>query len=185
MIVTSVTDLAHCILRQLVHPGDAVVDATLGNGNDTMLLRELVGRSGKVYAFDIQSEAIAHARTRIPVAEQDNIEWILDSHARLNRYVHDSVRAVVFNLGYLPGADHSISTAWASTKLALEQSLERICVQGAVIIAAYLGHDHGAEYGALKAYLSELSPRDFKVSELCAINQSTEAPRLLLCQRVR
>ena len=48
----------HFILEHLGE-GEVAVDFTMGNGGDTLFLSKTVGESGKVYAFDIQEEALA------------------------------------------------------------------------------------------------------------------------------
>ena len=56
------TEMAHLWLRERVNAGAFVVDATTGNGHDTVFLAELVGVDGKVIAFDIQADALKAAR---------------------------------------------------------------------------------------------------------------------------
>ena len=51
--------LARDVLIQAVQPGDTVIDATMGNGHDTQFLCERVGPAGRVYAFDVQEQAVA------------------------------------------------------------------------------------------------------------------------------
>ena len=106
--------LAHLMLRQFVHTGDTVVDATCGNGNDTLLLAELVGATGRVWAFDIQATAIGHtARKLVDAGWAERAELVHGGHEAMAERVPDGVGAVVFNLGYLPGGDRTIITKGA------------------------------------------------------------------------
>lgn len=58
-----VTVLLHEAVASLgLSPGDIVVDCTLGGGGHTRLLLEAVGNEGKVFAFDRDPRAIAHAQ---------------------------------------------------------------------------------------------------------------------------
>ena len=106
---------AHELVRERLRPGDIAVDATAGNGVDTLILARLVGERGQVYAFDIQEQALAATRARLENAgAAAHVKLIHDSHARLEHYLspdqHGRVAAVMFNFGYLPGGDPSIIT---------------------------------------------------------------------------
>ncbi|OHX48046.1 hypothetical protein BB776_04770, partial [Planococcus salinarum] len=96
MTLMRVLPFTKYLLEQSVTIGDNVIDATAGNGYDTLFLAQLTAGSGKVYAFDIQEDAV-HA-TRDRVKEFDNVDVILDSHANIGRYVKDEIGAAVFNL---------------------------------------------------------------------------------------
>ena len=92
----------HEFLSEYLKPGDRAVDATAGNGWDTLKLCELVGDSGKVYAFDIQEEAIEHTRERLKEAGlDDRAELFVCSHSRAGEIVTEPIRAFTMNLGYL------------------------------------------------------------------------------------
>ncbi len=79
----------------------------MGNGNDTVFLAK---SSKKVYAFDIQEEAIAKTKAKLTGQGISNVELILDGHENLEQYVHTPLRAAIFNLGYLPSADKTVIT---------------------------------------------------------------------------
>lgn len=44
---------SHQLLTEIVQPGDVVIDATMGNGHDTLFLSELVQSTGRVFSFDV------------------------------------------------------------------------------------------------------------------------------------
>ena len=119
------TARAHRELAALVREGDLVVDATAGNGHDTAFLAARVGERGRVLAFDIQADAIASARARVEaLGLAGRVTFLHASHTTLVEHVEPgSVAAVVFNLGYLPGGDHSLITREEETLLALDQAL--------------------------------------------------------------
>ena len=103
------------LLKEVIDKNSVVVDATAGNGNDTLFLAKTSAK--KVYAFDIQTLAIDNTRKLIKEAElTDKCEIILDSHFEFDKYINEKIRAVVFNLGYLPNADHE------STSLSIYKS---------------------------------------------------------------
>ncbi len=124
------------------HEGDEsiVVDATMGNGNDTAFL---AGLSKKVYAFDVQEQAIGKTSQRLSDLGIENTELILDGHENLDHYVREPIRAAIFNLGYLPSADKSVITKPHTTLEAIEKILDRLEVGGRLAIMIYYGHDGG------------------------------------------
>ncbi|MEO0576380.1 MAG: class I SAM-dependent methyltransferase [Pseudomonadota bacterium] len=142
------TQRAHRALEQHVSVGDVVVDATVGNGHDTVTLAALVGPSGHVFGFDIQQQAIDATARRVATAQfQERVTLLHQSHdtliTTLARAGVSSVKAVVFNLGYLPGSDKSVTTTTISTQNALDQSLSLIGESGLLCIMAYRGHPAG------------------------------------------
>ena len=122
----------HDWISRVVLPGDTVVDATAGNGHDTVFLARLAGPSGQVHAFDVQEEAIRATRERL---EKEGlltsaVHLHLASHDRLAELVTGPVKAVVFNLGYLPGGDKKTVTRTGCTLAALEQAAALIAPNG-------------------------------------------------------
>lgn len=138
-----VTELAHLLIERFVQEGDRVVDATVGNGHDTLFLSDLVGPGGKVYGFDIQMTAIDAARIR--VGNRDNVQFIHAGHELLSSYVAEEVRAVMFNLGYLPRGDKAVTTLPDTTLQALTLAYERLSTPGVISIVVYPGHEGGKD----------------------------------------
>ena len=109
MIVTKITDIAKLFWKEHINDRDIVLDATLGNGNDSLFLSKLVGSKGKVYSMDIQKKALDMTREKMD-SSMSNINLILDSHENLDKYIKEKLSLVVFNLGYLPGENNEITT---------------------------------------------------------------------------
>ena len=86
------------ILKHLKE-GDTAVDFTMGNGNDTAFLSMTVGESGRVYAFDIQQQALDNTAARLAEHERTNVALIKDSHSNVKEYVKEPICAGLFNLG--------------------------------------------------------------------------------------
>ena len=107
-----ITQWCAAFIRQQVQEGDFCIDATMGNGNDTLLLSQLCGESGKVLAFDIQEQALNATQKKLTAGHAPkNYRLLLESHANMAEYAApDSVSCIVFNFGYLPGGDHSLAT---------------------------------------------------------------------------
>lgn len=177
--------LAAEIRAKVILPGDTVIDATVGNGHDTCDLARLVGERGHVYGFDIQEQAISSAQRKLQ--EQglsDRCTLIHDSHAHISQYVHEPVSAVVFNLGWLPGGDKSITTVWDSTFEALKQALTLLLPGGVCTVCAYPGHEAGNhEREQLSLFLAELSNREYIVLHQRFINASQGSPECYAVQK--
>ncbi|MDQ0430423.1 16S rRNA C1402 N4-methylase RsmH [Planomicrobium stackebrandtii] len=170
------------LLEQAISPGDSVVDGTAGNGHDTHFLAGLTGASGKVFAFDIQEEAIRATAERVNGFQ--HVELVHDSHAKIKEYVSSSISAAVFNLGYLPKGDHSIITKAQSTLAALEQCLELLQVKGLLLVVVYSGHDGGSEErDAVLKFVSALPQKSFDVLKYEFINQQHSPPFLLAVEK--
>ena len=135
------------LLRDCIRAGDLVIDATAGNGHDTLFLAECVGPAGRVLAFDVQPDAIKAARARVTAAGCDErVAFHQTSHARLAGFAAaDSVAAIMFNLGYLPGGDHGLTTHWPETRAALEAAAQCLKPGGVLSVVCYPGHSAGAE----------------------------------------
>ena len=177
--------LAADYMMRMIRPGDAVVDATMGNGKDTLFLCELVGEGGHVYAFDVQAEAVERTRERVNEAGfTDRTTLLLAGHETMKEHVPAGVQAVMFNLGWLPGAQHIVTTQTETTLKAVSAALDLIVPGGIVTVCVYPGHDEGTrELEALKAYVSGLSVRTFNVLYHSFVNASSQTPQLFLIQR--
>lgn len=170
---------AHGWISSAVLPGDTVVDATAGNGHDTVFLARLAGPAGHVHAFDVQEEAIRSTRERMEEAGllTPNVHLHLSSHDRLAELVSGPVKAIVFNLGYLPGGDKKTVTRTDSTLAALEQAAALIAPNGLLSVMCYPGHEGGAaEAEAVEALLSRLPHHAWRTGKYQLLNTGSPAP---------
>ncbi len=177
--------LSHLFLRERVRPGDRVVDATCGNGHDALLLARLVGEGGRVFAFDLQGEALAATRALLAGAGVlDRVELLAAGHERLAEFVREPVAAVVFNLGYLPGGDKGITTRPDTTRQALASALELLLPGGLLLVVVYTGHPGAREEEeVVLAFASGLDPRRFNAWTARQANRSATAPYAVLVER--
>jgi SAM-dependent methyltransferase len=177
--------LSHLLIRQFVRAGDRVVDATCGNGHDTLLLAELTGSSGRVWAFDIQQKAIEATAGRLAEAGGcDAVVLVHGGHETMAEHCSGPVKAVVFNLGYLPGGDRSLVTRPESTLAGLEQSFKILQPGGIVLFTLYPGHEGGGqECAALETRLAQLPPAGFHVWRMGQLNVPATAPYVILIQK--
>jgi len=178
--------LCHFLLRERVQPGDRVVDATCGNGQDTLLLAELVGGGGKVWAFDIQGEALTRTSARLRAAGCGaQVELLQAGHERLAELVSGPLQAVIFNLGYLPAGNREIRTAAATTGKALAQAAALLAPGGIILLAVYTGHDGGMEeWGTVREWGAALDPREFNAWQARQMNRSEAAPFVVFVEKV-
>ncbi len=176
--------LSHLLLRRFIQPGSRVIDATCGNGKDTLLLAELVGDTGHVWAFDIQEEALDRTAQRVTEQNlQQRVSLLHASHERMQELVKPPLHGVVFNLGWLPGAAREVATCTTTTLTALEASLQLLAPAGLVLITCYPGHAGGdQEAAAVQEWATALSSRSYFVWRMGQLNVSSDAPFCLLIQ---
>jgi SAM-dependent methyltransferase len=160
-----------------IRPHAAAVDCTMGNGNDTLALSRMMGETGRVYAFDIQAQALENTKKLLEAENApENYTLILDSHAEILRYIpeNEDVCCVMFNLGWLPGADHSTFTLRESTMRAVEGAVKLLAPDGIILVAVYPGHPEGKLEGEmLYEYFGTFDRRQWCVSRVQIINSPT------------
>ncbi|MGM8216539.1 class I SAM-dependent methyltransferase [Bacillaceae bacterium W0354] len=172
---------AHDLLRQSVHSGDVVVDATLGNGHDSLWLSELVGHTGKVMAFDIQEQAIKQSKALFQAKGITNVECILAGHEHakdeLNKRHITVIDGAIFNLGYLPGSNKQITTTGKTTIEAIDQLFQMLKKERYITLVVYPGHEEGnKEKTILFNYLKTFPAKLADISTYQMVNRSDKAP---------
>ena len=175
--------LSHFIMRNFVRKGDKAVDATCGNGHDTSLLAALVGLNGQVWGFDIQERAIAETGRRLAEAGLDGqVTLVQAGHEDMAQHLNAPVNAILFNLGYLPGGDHSIITRPETTGIALQHSLKLLAPGGIVMVTVYPGHV-GGETQTVDDWAAGLEPRQYHSWRMGQMNVISSAPYCILVQK--
>ena len=177
-----ITLLAHAYLDLVVKEGDTVVDATTGNGHDTLYLAQKVGPQGTVYAFDVQENALAHTASLLDESKLSNrVNLINESHICISGHVKVPIAAAVYNLGYLPGGDHSIVTEAHTTCESIKQALALLKPGGLITITLYPGHPEGRrEKEKLIPFCESLSPAEYTALHMERLNRQTTPPELLI-----
>ena len=149
-----------------LRPGDTAADFTMGNGHDTEFLSKAVGPEGKVYAFDVQESAIRSTKERLSASCPDNYTLILGSHHLAREYIREPIKAGMFNLGWLPGGDRSVTTQRSTTIPAVRDAISLLDSDAILTVAVYPGHPEGFEEGReIESFLSGLSR--FRVCATC------------------
>ena len=180
-LITRTTEFAMSVTLAYVRPGDTVIDATCGTGRDTAALAEAVGEEGRVFAFDIQKEALELTEKRLRAGGFSNVRLICGSFVRMDEYVSEgSASAAVFNLGYLPGGDHSVTTTAEETLRGIETALKTIRPGGIVTAVLYDGHPEGAEEKKrVLEWAGTLEPKRYHAVFTDMLNQGNHPPEIL------
>ena len=173
------------LLRQAAGPGAVVIDGTMGNGYDTLWLAELVGETGRVYAFDIQREAVERTRARLDEAGlAGRVTLFHAGHEHIPELVPEPVDAAVFNLGWLPGTDKALRTRADTTLLAVNAALDKLKQGGLLTVCAYPGHEEGrVERDALIQWAQSLPPAQYGAMIRAYLNQPNDPPVLFAVKK--
>ncbi len=180
----SAVRLSHLYASAVIQPNDIVIDATCGNGFDTIFLAEKVGSEGKVYGFDIQDIAIESThRALLAKGLLNQSELLCCSHSEMINNIPTeligTVTCIMFNLGYFPGGDKTLITMPDTTLIALQQSLALISVGGIITICAYRGHEGGSEEEkVVEEFCTQLSKTSFNCLKTEHINEQPNRPVL-------
>ncbi len=180
-VLQPILTFAHQLLRQTIRLGDTVVDATMGNGHDSVFLARCVGTHGTVWAFDVQADALSATAKRAEAAGiAAQLRLLHRGHEHLAQYVRAPVQAAIFNLGYLPGADKNLTTRADTTEAALNALLPLLAPGGLIVLVIYGGHPQGAlEQTAVEAWARALPQQDYAVLRYQFANQINQPPYLL------
>lgn len=178
---------SHELLSDIIEIGDQVVDATMGNGNDTLFLAEKVGTSGHVYAFDVQEQALINTTEKLKKHDCDKqVTLFLKGHETINDVlmVDQTIKAAVFNLGYLPKSDKQITTQKRTTIIALKALMDHLVEKGRIILVIYDGHEEGkAEKEEVISFVTTLPQENFSVLNYQFINQKNDPPSLICIEK--
>ncbi|MFZ5596598.1 MAG: class I SAM-dependent methyltransferase [Bacillota bacterium] len=175
--------------RVFIHPslvdGAVAVDATAGNGHDTLFLAENVGPGGKVYALDIQEEALRAAMKRLDAAGVcERVFFLQRGHEEMGSIIDRPVDAVMFNLGYLPGGDKTVATKPGTTIAGLTAAMKLLRPGGRMSVVAYTGHAGAREEaGAVGRLLSGVEEKNFHVQKMVFWNSCKDSPELYFVTR--
>jgi predicted methyltransferase len=158
------TQRAQQAVAAVVAASDRAIDATMGNGHDTVFLARQVAPDGEVAAFDIQTAALHETQQRLDEAGLLSLAHLYHcGHEHMLQQLPDDwrgrVSAVMFNLGYLPGSDKTIITQATSTIAALHQALALLRPGGLLSVLLYRDHaGAGSESDAVTRWFQDLSP---------------------------
>ena len=180
------TQLAHLILKGAIRDGDTVIDATAGHGHDTVFLAQCVGAHGRVLAFDLQEIAIQSARTKVEMAGlASRVEFHQTSHARMAEHAAaGAVATAMFNLGYLPGENHAMTTVTSETLAALAAAAGLLKSGGLLSVVCYPGHPAGAlETAGVESWLGAQTAHGWQIAKYGMLGTRMPAPWLFVARK--
>ena len=183
--MVKLTDLHKHFILEHLHEGEVAADFTMGNGNDTLFLSQVVGEHGRVYAFDIQEDALVSTDKFLKEnSAPENYTLICASHHLAKEYIKEPIKAGMFNLGYLPRSGRKqLYTMRETTMPAVEAAIDLLADDGVLIIAIYPGHEEGALEGdMLREYFKTLSRFKVCASEFRILNSPT-SPYFFLVEK--
>lgn len=173
--------------KKTLIPGDVVIDATVGNGNVTVLLATLVGRNGMVYGFDLQEQAIKKTNEKLLLTGlTSQVKLFQQGHETLGSVVPENIplAGAIFNLGYLPKGDKTVITIGETTLIAANEILIRLRKGGLLLLVVYHGHEGGEiEKNQVLSFVQTLSQNDFTVLRYDFLNQKNDPPFLIAIEK--
>ena len=189
--------LAHKFLGEVLSFGDRAVDLTAGGGRDALFLAGRTGSAGRVYAFDIQQDALRRTEAllrehgliccylgRGEIPGGNGVFLVNDGHQRVASYVREPVQAVIANLGYLPQGDKRLVTCSETTLQALQDALPLLSAGGRLAVIAYVGHPGGRqEADRITDFFGGLPPARWKTMKTRMLNRE-QAPLLLMAEKL-
>lgn len=183
--IINTSTIVNNMLKSFVKEGFKVLDCTVGNGNDTLLLAELVGQAGIVYGFDIQDIAIENTKNKLKdEGYLDRVFLIKDSHEKLSKYINEKLDLIIYNLGYLPKGDKNLKTHADSSLNSLKEALELIKNNGLILITVYTGHEGGTEEKeVIENLLKSLNQKEYNVLKYDFLNQMNDPPILYIIEK--
>lgn len=189
MKLDRILPFARLLLEKAIQPGDIVVDGTMGNGFDTAFMAGLIGKTGHVYAFDIQSEALHNTKEKLKAEDLlDRCTLFHAGHEQLKSRIPTNetrqLTGAIFNLGYLPGGDKSITTQANTTISAIDQLLELMAPEGIIVLVIYHGHPEGeVERDELLEYVKIIPQNKAHVLHYGFMNQVNNPPFIVAIEK--
>lgn len=188
MLISHTVKFVHSVLQNTVRPGDIAIDATMGNGHDTLFLANLVGETGHVHAFDILEQALEKTSARLQDAGVSHAVLHHAGHETMRDHLpvesHGQVAAAMFNLGYLPGSDKTTITCGETSCRAMDAAFSLLRPGGIISMVLYVGHEGGPEEAqAVEDHAASLSRDEARVMRCTMHNDSFAKIRVLFIEK--
>jgi len=188
--MTTLLTHAHTFLRAHLQMGDIAIDATLGNGHDTLFLAQQITLTGLVYGFDIQAQALVATSQRLATAQLSDVCCLFHAgHQNMAKMIpvaqHGKIKAVMFNLGYLPHGDKTLISQAQTTLQALNAARLLLCKTGVISVLAYPGHSGGdTETAQVAQWCQQQALQNFAVTVINSEHPKPSAPCLFLLRKI-
>jgi len=176
-------EFSHWIIDNYLDEYNVLVDATCGNGYDTLFLSSKISKKGKLYAFDIQKSAIESTKSKFK-DKKTNVEFINDGHENLDKYLNEDINCIIYNSGYLPGSNKKVVTKKETTIKSLKIALELLANNGLIVLVIYSEHEGGRkEKNAVLEFSSNLDYKKYNVLHYNFINQKMNPPEVVVINK--
>lgn len=159
------------------------IDATCGNGEDSLFIANLIKDTDSLICYDIQEQAIN--TTKAKLANYHNVTYHLLSH---EHFIERSANLIIYNLGYLPNFDKTIKTNAKTTLESLQDSLLVVNQNDnfLIIIVVYPGHKEGKiESDVVDEFCFNLPSNQYLVSKYLNYNRPTSPYILTISKNIR
>lgn len=184
-LLRSARFVAAGFFEKALYPGARAIDATMGNGYDTLQLCRLVEEAGHVDAFDVQPQALASTRDLLQkegLLQRASLHLL--SHDLMGKVVTQKVQLVAFNLGWLPGGAKTLTTLVHTTLPALAAAMDLLEIGGLCVVCMYPGHAQGEkEKQAIVEWARQLAPQRFGVLHHQFLNAPSHAPQCVVVEK--
>lgn len=182
IVLNNTETIFKSFLKSWLHEEKIVVDMTMGNGFDSEFL--LSNNIKKLYGFDIQNKAFENTKKRLNDAGYSNFELYVSNHKNIDNYIDENVDLFVYNLGYLPKGDKSITTVGEDVIESLKKALELLNINGMIWITFYPGHEAGKiEAELIENYLNGLEQKKYHILKMDYINQINNPPFIIALEK--
>ena len=175
----SALGIVHKILKMHIKPGDFCIDATAGNGHDSVYLCELTGKEGKLLAMDIQQSAVDSTAANLAEHGFSGMSTVVcTSHSDIDKYAEpNSADCIVFNFGWLPGGSHDVFTRAETSIPAIKKSLDILKPGGLLSLCVYYGRNNGySERDTIMEFVSSLPGAQYNVMKCDFLNRFNDPP---------
>ncbi len=172
-------------VKRIIIEDWVVIDATVGNGHDTLFLKNQLSEKGKLYGFDVQEKAIELTKKRLIKNNcYSGVKLIQDSHENFQKHIDGSVDLILYNLGYLPKGDKEITTESETTLNSVKSGMAMLNSGGVIFITVYPGHLPGAlELEVLSDYLKTINQKEYAVMKVDFFNYNNKPPVVFMIER--
>ena len=181
-IINNPVKLSHYLIENRVENNIKACDMTAGNGKDSKFI--LDKKNPKIlYAFDIQK--LSQERCKNLIGQRENFKFILDDHKNIEKYIGEKIDLFIYNLGFLPRGDKSITTNYESVIKSLESALNLLNKNGLILITFYPGHETGRDEAFhVGNFLKNLDQKKFQLIKYDFYNQINNPPFLISIRKV-
>jgi hypothetical protein len=184
MTVDRIVTMAHRLIEPRLKLARCVIDATAGNGNDTLFLAGSSPADAVIWAFDIQRQALQNVRELLcRHGLEHKVRLVNECHSKVALHIRQPIDVAMFNLGYLPGGEHGLITQAQTTTAAIRQTVALLSKAGIISVVVYPGHPGGSEeHETVRDYIRHLPGKQYKVACWSMVNQREDAPLLYIIE---